>query len=308
MEDRAILQDVNLRQLEYVIAIAEQGSFTGAAERLLVAQPSLSHQVRALEQELGGTLLERLPRGTRLTPAGVSFIGEARATVAHAERARRAARMAFGLEAGEIEIATLATASAGILPPLLSRWQQRHPGVHVSLREFVSRRALEEAVRDGQGDLAIGAPPAGWRGRVEPLGWEEFVVVLPERDALLAERAVDLGELADRKWVHFKGDHGLAQILDAQCAAKGFAPRIAVRTSQVVPAPLLAAAGLGPTLVPDNVVPAELRQLTRPLRPRIARRLVAYTRGTWSPVSRAFLDLLHQDPWPRRPRGAEDVG
>src|SRR6267378_6844074 len=91
---------MNLRQLHYVVVIADEGSFTRAAARLLVAQPSLSQQIKALEQELGGPLLERLPKGVRLTAAGKAFLPEAQAAVTHAERAQRNARSALGLEAG----------------------------------------------------------------------------------------------------------------------------------------------------------------------------------------------------------------
>lgn len=295
---------MNLRQLEYFVAIADEGSFTGAAERLLVAQPSLSHQIRALEQELGGELLERLPRGVRLTTAGQSFISDARAAIAHADRARRTARMALGLQAGQLEIGTFASAAAGLLPPILRAWQRRHPAVELSLRELTHRRALEETVRAGACDLAVAAPPHDWRGPLELLGWEEYVVVLPDEDPLLRERSIDLAALADRRWVHFQLGHGLAEVIDMRCAASGFPPRVAVRTGQVGAAPELAAAGLGPTLVPNNVVPAALRPLTRPLRPRLAGRVAAYTRDHWSPTARAFLELLHEHPWERRPRGA----
>src|SRR5437764_8083327 len=98
---------MNLRQLEYFMTIAEEGSITRAAERLFVSQPSLSQQVLALEQELGGELLERLPRGVRLTAAGQELLPEARATIRHARRARRSARMALELEAGHLEVATI---------------------------------------------------------------------------------------------------------------------------------------------------------------------------------------------------------
>src|SRR6266550_4189426 len=108
---------MNLRQLQYLLAIADEGSFTRAAEQLLVAQPSLSQQIKSLEHELGGPLLERLPTGVRLTAAGKAFLPEARAAVAHAERARRNARSALGLEAGEIEVATVTSVAFGVLPP-----------------------------------------------------------------------------------------------------------------------------------------------------------------------------------------------
>src|SRR6266436_5230724 len=101
---------VNLRQLEYFLAIAEEGSFSRAAERLLVAQPSLSQQIGVLEAELGGQLLERMPRGVRLTMAGQNFLPEARATINHANRARRSVRTALSLESGQLEIATVTSA------------------------------------------------------------------------------------------------------------------------------------------------------------------------------------------------------
>src|SRR6476620_4369474 len=137
---------VNLRQLEYFVAIAEEGSFTRASERLLVAQPSLSQQIAVLEAELGGALLERLPRGVRLTMAGQSFLPEARAAINHANRARRSARMAMGLESGQVQIATSTSTAAGILPPVLRRWQELHPSVEVSLSEYLHRRLLDDAV------------------------------------------------------------------------------------------------------------------------------------------------------------------
>ena len=177
---------VNLRQLEYFVAIAEEGSFTRASERLLVAQPSLSQQIAVLEAELGGALLERLPRGVRLTMAGQNFLPEARAAISHASRARGSARMALSLELGQLEIATVTSAAAGILPSALRRWQELHPSIEVSLSEHLHRRLLDEAVRNGDGDMAVGSPPASWDGPITPLGWEEFVLVLPPATRCLA--------------------------------------------------------------------------------------------------------------------------
>jgi DNA-binding transcriptional LysR family regulator len=299
---------VNLRQLEYFVAIAEEGSFTRASERLLVAQPSLSQQIGALERELGGPLLERLPRGVRLTMAGQNFLPEARAAISHADRARRSVRMTLGLEAGQLEIATITSTAAGILPPVLRRWQELHPSIEVSLSEYQHRRLLDDGVREGDGDMAVGSPPAGWDGPIEPLGWEEFVLVLPDGDPLLRRRSVDFAELADRRWVHFARGHGLAELVDQQCAAAGFTPRVAVRTSQVVAAPRFAAAGLGPALVPDHIVPDDAAELVRPAKPRLVRQVVAFTRRDWSPVTRAFLDALHEYSWPRKPPRATNLG
>jgi DNA-binding transcriptional LysR family regulator len=298
---------MNLRQLEYFVAIVEQGSFTRAAERLLVSQPSLSQQVSALERELGGALLERLPRGVRVTAAGQSLLGEARATLVHADRGRRSVRMALELEAGHLEVAVTTSAAAGILPIVLRDWQQRHPGIEVGLLEFPHRRALDEAARDGAGDVAVGSLPESWPGQVQRLGWEEFVVVLPDGDPLLERSSVPLGRLADRRWVHFARAHGLAEVVDVCCEAAGFSPRVAVRTSQVAAAPLFAAAGLGPALVPEHIVPAALTRLARPASPRLTRAVCAFTRAEWTSLTRAFLDTLLSYPWGPKPRAAVDL-
>jgi DNA-binding transcriptional LysR family regulator len=294
---------VNLRQLEYFVAIAEHGSLTRASERLLVSQPSLSQQISALERELGGALFERLPRGVRLTSAGQGFLVEARATLLHVDRARRSVRRALQLDAGKLDVAVTTSAAAGILPVVLRDWQGRHPRIEVSLLEFPHRRALEEAVRDGVGDIAVGSLPHSWSGEVQQLGWEEFVVVLPDRDPMLERDAVELAQLADRRWVHFAHSHGLAGVVDFCCASAGFAPRVAVRTSQVAAAPLFAAAGIGPTLVPEHIVPSALVRLARPAAPRLIRAVCAYTRGDWTPLTSAFLDTLRDFPWGPKPAG-----
>jgi DNA-binding transcriptional LysR family regulator len=299
---------VNLRQLEYFVAIAEAGSLTGAAERLLVSQPSLSQQIGALERELGGLLLERMPRGVRLTAAGQMLLPEARAALRHSERGRRAVRMAFGLDAGQVEVAVATSAAAGILPTVLHDWQGRYHQIEVSLQEFPHRRALDEAVRDGAGDIAVGSPPENWPGPIERLGSEQFVLVLPEGDELLAALSVRLTELAQRRWVHFAPSHGLAAVVDFCCATAGFAPRVAVRTSQVAAAPVFAATGLGPALVPSHIVPQALRALTRPASPPLVRPVVAFSRGDWTPLTSAFLEALRRYPWQPPPRGAFDLG
>jgi DNA-binding transcriptional LysR family regulator len=299
---------VNLRQLHYFLAIADEGSFSRAAERLLVAQPSLSQQMKSLEQELGGALLERLPKGVRLTAAGKAFTSEARATVAHAERARRDVRSALGLEAGEIEVATVTSVAFGLLPAAFKLWHERYPATTMALREYSHRRALDDAVRSGVGAIAVGPRPPQWRGPIVELGWEEFVVVLPVSDPLAgSRRAVQLEQLAERDWVLFGPDHGLSELILDICARSGFTPRRTVQTGQVAAAPHLAAAGLGVTLIPSNVVPAGLNAAVRSLKSPLVRQLVAFTREDWPPLAEAFLAVLKAQSWQRRPRSATVV-
>jgi DNA-binding transcriptional LysR family regulator len=296
---------MNLRQLHYLLAIADEGSFTRAAERLLVAQPSLSQQIKSLEQELGGQLLERLPTGVRLTAAGKAFVPEARAAVAHAERARRNARSALGLEAGELEVATVTSVAFGVLPPAFEHWRERYPGTTIALREYTHRRALDDAVRLGIGDIAVGPRPPQWHGPVVELGWEEFVAVLPASDPLAkSKRPLPLEELAERDWVLFGPEHGLSELILEACARAGFAPRRTVETGQVAAAGHLVAAGLGVTIIPSNVVPPGINAAIRRLKPPLARRLVAFTRQDWSPLAAAFLEVLQAQAWQRRPASA----
>jgi DNA-binding transcriptional LysR family regulator len=300
---------MTLRQFEYLVAIVDDGSFGRAALRLYVSQPTLSQQVRALEREIGGPLVERLPRGVRPTPAGEALLPAARAALAAAERARRSARMVLGLEAGELEIATVGTVALGLLPSVLRRWRARHRARIVRLHEHRDAPLLAEAVAEGSADIGIGPRPEEWSGPLEPLGWEELVVILPSADPLRAGQGpVRLAALSEREWVLLERGHALAQLTDRLCAAEGFTPRAAVRTAQIAAAPALAAAGLGPALVPVNIVAGPLRRSMRSLDPPRARELCAFTRAEWAPLARAFLDLIAEEPWPERAPGTLPVG
>jgi DNA-binding transcriptional LysR family regulator len=224
------------------------------------------------------------------------------------QRAVRAARGALALDRAELEIATVTSLSVGILPASIQRLHEARPTVVVRLQEYTHRDDLVEAVRSGVGDIAIGPRPPDWEGPVESLGFEQFVVVLGPRDPLFGQPGpIELATLADREWVLFPPWHGLAALTTTACASAGFLPRDAVRTGQVEAAARLAAAGLGVTLVPDNIVPAHLAEHTRPFTPPIVRELVAYTRSEWSPPARAFLEALRSADWQRRPNAALEI-
>jgi DNA-binding transcriptional LysR family regulator len=283
-----------LRQLEYFVTVVDEASFTKAAELLHVTQPALSHQIRALERSAGGPLLERLSRTVRLTPTGRAMLPHARAALADAERARCAARQAAGLEVGELQIATLYSITLGVLPAALRRWRQTHPDVGIRLFEHRHTQELVEAMNAGEADLAVGPEPSDWTGVTRTLGSEELVVVVASDDPAAIGDTIKLRDLADRSWVHYAPGHGLADVLDHACAQAGFEPRIAVRTEQTAAAPALAAAGLGPALVPDNILDNGLPRGGHILHldPPVRRTLTAYTRGEPDPLAAAFIDVL----------------
>ena len=286
------------------LAVVEEGSFTRAALRMHVSQPSLSQQIRALEKEVGGDLLERLPRSVRLTAAGKAFLPHAQAAVREVERAHQAARSALDLETGELEISTVRSIAAGILPDLVQSWRQRHSETFVRLHEFTHRSLAEDSVRAGVGDLGIGPPPIDWSGPVRRLGWEEFLVVLPPEDPLASRQKLDLVELKERDWVMFESGNGLHDLIISACASAGFTPRHAVLTSQVETAARLAAAGVGPTLVPENVIPDGLDAALVRVDPPLGREVTVYAREQWGPLGGAFVDLMAETRWAKPPRGA----
>jgi DNA-binding transcriptional LysR family regulator len=284
---------VSLRQLEYFVAVVDEGSFTAAAARLHVSQPGLSHQIQSLERQLRGPLLERLPRGVRLTPAGRTALPHARASLAHAERASTAAMRASGVDAGELHVGTLFSISIGVLPAALRTWRLRYPDVQVRLVEFRHTNDLIAAMEAGQADVAVGPTPPAWDGPVREIGAEEFVLAAAPGTALPdAGATVSLADLADCDWVHFTAPSGLADVLDAACADAGFVPRAAVRTEQAPSALNFARAGLGVTLLPGNVVPEAFDAVLRQPDPPVRRMLSAYTRVRPDPITAAFVDAI----------------
>jgi DNA-binding transcriptional LysR family regulator len=298
---------MNLRQLECFVAIVEEGSFTRAARRVGITQPSLSQHVRSLEEELGGAVLERLPRGVALTPAGRTLLPEARAALRAVERGRRGARAALALETGDLEIATVLSMAVGLLPRYIRLWHERHPDVGIRLQEFRHRSLLEDAVEQGVADFAIGPLPLRvWEGPLEQVSWEEFVVVAPPGDPLASRRRVRLEELAEREWVLYHADHGLAGILEEVCRRAGFSPRGTVRTSQAEGAARLASAGIGPALVPDNIVLPGIEGSVLRLDPPMIRDVAVYARTELSRTAAAFVDVLRTEDRPR-PRGAVTI-
>ncbi len=285
-----------IRQLEYLVTVADLGSFTQAATELHVSQPTLSSQIAVLEREVGASLLDRFPRSTRLTPAGRALMPHARAALAEVRRSLSAARQAVGLEVGELNVAAIYSASLGLLPMPLRRWRQAHAGVLLRLHEYRHGDELSAAMRNGEADVAIGPTPPEWPGDLLPLGDEELVIVVAGDDPLAKRRGrIDLSFLADRAWVHFAPGHGLAELLDEACSKAGFRPRVALRVEQTASAPLLAAAGLGPALVPASIIPDNFDGLVFATSPPTRRPLAVYRRPNADALTVAFSASIATD-------------
>jgi DNA-binding transcriptional LysR family regulator len=298
---------MNLRALECFLAVVDEGSFTRAARRVGITQPSLSQHVRALEAELEGPLFNRLPRRVALTPAGRTLLPEARIAVRAVERGLRSARSTLAVDGGELEIATVLSLAVGVLPRHIGAWHERYPNVSIRLHEFRHRSLLEDAVEQGVADFALGPIPVRpWDGPLETVGWEEFVLVTPARDDLARRGSVELQELHDREWVLYHPDHGLAGIVEALCRDAGFTPRGTVRTSQAEGAVRLAAAGLGIALVPDNIVVDGIGCAVLRFRPRVVRDIAVYARVPLSPTAAAFADVVRSAARPR-PEGVRSI-
>ncbi|MFF4036755.1 LysR family transcriptional regulator [Streptomyces sp. NPDC001816] len=292
---------MSLRQMEYFLTVVEEASFTRAAELLHVTQPALSHQIKALEKTVGGALLERMPRGVRLTPMGRAFLPHAELAVRSAVQARRAARAAAGAEGGELHIAALHSIAVGALPDVFARWRTAHPRVLLRLHEYATSEALEEAVQRGTADLAIGPEPVGAPGTVVPVGEEEVVFVVPFDDRLAGRTRVTLPELADRAWIRCAMEpvvHG-ERFLDWACGQAGYRPRTAVWTEHTSTAVRMAAAGVGVCVAPSHVVRGAVGEDCVVLTPDPAwkRALTVYARVPPTGAAEAFVDLL-RTTWP----------
>ncbi|MGZ0202217.1 LysR substrate-binding domain-containing protein [Streptomyces sp. RM1] len=292
---------MSLRQMEYFVTVVQEASFTRAADALHVTQPALSHQIKALEKAVGGALLERLPRGVRLTPMGRAFLPHAELAVRSAAQARRAARAAAGAEGGELHVAALHSIAVGALPDVFARWRAAHPRVLLRLHEYATSEALEEAVRRGTADLAVGPEPVEPPGTVVPIGAEEIVLVVPFDDRLAGRTTVTLPELADRSWVRCAMEpvvHG-ARFLDWACGQAGFTPRTAVWTEQASTAVRMAAAGVGVCAAAAHIVRGAVGEDCVVLTPDPVwrRPLAVYARVPPTGAAEAFVALLRA-VWP----------
>lgn len=292
---------MELRRLEYFVAVVEEGGFTRAAARLHLSQPGLSAQIRQLEKELGQPLLDRSGRTVTPTEVGRAVLPYARAALAAVEGARQTVDEYTGLLRGRVTLGIVSgtSGSAFELPALLADFRDAHPRVEVSLTEDSSDR-MRAALLAGELDVALlgtadGEPPPGLAYHVvidEPL-----VAAVAAGDPLAGRDEVAVAELAERPLICLPRGTGVRSVLERACAQAGFAPRVAFEAAAPQLVRQLAARGLGVAVLPwgEEPVPDGLHvlPLVRPcLRGRVA--LAHRSEGPTGPAARAFLTHLRE--------------
>ena len=298
---------MELHQLEYLVAVAEEGSFTRAATRLRVSQPGVSTQVRRLEHELGQALLDRTGRGVTVSDAGAAVLPHARAALAAVAAVRQTADQLAGVLRGRVRIGHAAGAALDAeerVVRILVAFHREHPGVDVALVEYQAEPMLA-ALRDGEIDLALtsvlpGTPPP-WLARRTLVDVALVAVVTADHPLLAAvtDGGTPLTELAGTPIITMPRGSGLRERLDDAFVCAGSTPRIAFETTAHTLAVQLAAHGLGAAVVPDRVAQVlagpglRILRLTGP-EPRSMIALGWRAGGPIGPAARTLLDQLLQ--------------
>lgn len=246
---------MELRHLRYFVTVAEELHFGRAAQRLQMAQPPLSQQIRQLEQELNVQLLHRTKRIVRLTEAGQVFLQQARQILTQSEEAIEAAQRASRGEVGRLVIGFVGSATYSILPTALKAFRHQFPDVRLILHEMTTTEQIE-ALHDNRIHLGFIRPPLNDdRLRVESVYQESLVAVLPEAHAIATQKQVSLRSLACEPFILFPRHlgAGLYDQIIGLCQQSGFTPQVAQEAIQMQTIVSLVAAELGVALVPASL-------------------------------------------------------
>jgi DNA-binding transcriptional LysR family regulator len=283
-----------LRALECLVAVVDTGSVSAAAAALNLSQPALSHQLAALERELGTPVVHRLGRGVRPTAAGLAAAEQARAALRSAEQAVRIGRRVGEGREGRLRIACAETMTAWLLVPVLRQWRSRRSGVALELEEHTSADRMAALIAHGEADLAVGPRPSATGEHVVVLGREEVVAVAPAGHVLARQETVGLRELSKEPFVHYTEDNGLSVWVDKLAARHRVRLDPVLRTRSPRTAAQLAAAGMGVTIVPVSALAARPPGVVRPLAPRVRRDVVALVAAPSDALAARFVEDLRR--------------
>ncbi len=287
---------MNLNDLRYLVAVADHRHFGRAAAACFVSQPTLSTQLKKLEQELGVPLVERSPRHVMLTPVGERIVEHARTVVTEADGIREIARRAIDPETGRLTIGIFPTLGPYLLPHVVPAIRARFPRLELLLVEEKTEVVLHR-LQEGTLDVGILAQPVHGRNlHEEPLFEEEFVLAVPADHPLAAEQEpVDTSVLAGHRLLLLDDGHCLRDQALEVCHLSGAAERDDFRATSLETLRQMVNAGVGITLLPELSVrppvatPADVR-LLRFADPAPSRRIAMYWR-TSSPLGELLGEL-----------------
>ena len=292
---------MELRYLLYFVTVAEQQSFTRAAEKLRIAQPAISQQIRTLEEELEVKLLLRTKRSVRLTAVGQIFLREAKDILNRVEQSRTRARLAAQGATGTLSIGCFGWTASLFLPELIHAYRTRYPAVRITLNEQLPREQLE-ALEAGRIDVGFTRSlPKNKASRFlqERVYRDRVVAALPARHPLAGSREISLEQLADEDWV-FLSRRSSPEVVDEfalLCANVGFSPRIINEAARIQTVFTMIAAGIGVSVTPSYIrrfnPPGVTLVPIHPEPPPIDL-VVARPLGEPPPTVAAFLDILRQ--------------
>ncbi|MDF9755770.1 LysR family transcriptional regulator [Pseudomonas hunanensis] len=287
---------MNLKQLEYALAVADTGSFTRAAERCHVVQSALSHQVARLEAQLGVSLFERSSRRVRLTPAGEAFVLSARPAVAAARRVAEDVAAACGQVRGRLSIGEISSLTALDLVDLLAVFHERYPDVDVrwltAKSELLVSDVCERRLDVGFIGLWQGEALHGVQHRL--LAREELVAVLPPGHRLAGRAQLALAELADEVLVDFPEGTGARRQTDEAFQAAGLRHRVQFEIGHIRLVEKFVQRSMAVGLVPERIARGFKDVARVPLVDAPVRHLYAVWSPSPTPAARAFLDVLEE--------------
>jgi LysR family hydrogen peroxide-inducible transcriptional activator len=248
---------MEIHQLRYVVAVAEEGSFSRAAEREHIAQPSLSQQIQKLEAELNQQLFDRLPRAVVLTEAGRCLLVYSRQILAGIADARRSVA-ALGQEvAGRLSVGAVPSIALYVLPRLIRQFQQRYPKVTFELFEDTTDK-LAQRLEDGTLDVVLASS-----GDESPslerhsLSEEPLLLLVPEKHRPARKKTIKWSDLAEEKFLLLHPMHSLAMKVRQLLAENNLNPEVVLQGAQLVTIASMVAAGLGVTVVPAMMAETE---------------------------------------------------
>jgi len=284
---------MELRHLRYFVAVAQESSFTRAAQRLHISQPPLSQQIGDLESELGTRLLMRTSRRVELTAAGEAFLEHAKAILERVEQARSHAQAIGSGGAGRLEIGLSGSLLLGPMPQLIAAYRRSQPAVAVVLHEMTPAAQLA-GLRDRKIDLSFSRTALNDDVLVSEQVWADPVVVaLPRGHPMTKRRKLALIDLKNEEFVLLRLDSsGFAKYLHACCLDAGFVPRVSQQVVESQAIPSLVAAGLGVALVPASLQRVHRRGVEYRSLARNAPRADVYAiqrKDDTSPVVRGFI-------------------